>query len=31
MLRNKDFWVGLLVGVVLYYVYTTHIRKGPAQ
>lgn len=31
MLRNKDFWIGLLVGALLYYVYMNHIKKGPAQ
>lgn len=31
MFRNKDFWVGLLIGLLVYYVYTTHIKKGPAQ
>lgn len=31
MLRNKDFWIGLLLGALAYYVYTTHIKKGPAQ
>lgn len=29
MLRNKDFWIGLLVGAVLYYVYVNHVKKGP--
>ena len=31
MLRNKDFWVGLFVGVILFYVYSNHIKKGPSQ
>lgn len=31
MLRNKDFWLGILVGVALYYVYMNHIKKGPSQ
>jgi len=29
MLRNKDFWVGLAVGVLAYYLYTNHLKKGP--
>jgi len=29
MLRNKDFWVGIAVGVLLYYLYTNHMKKGP--
>ena len=29
MLRNKDFWVGLAVGVIAYYLYTNHMKKGP--
>jgi hypothetical protein len=31
MLRNKDFWIGLLVGALLYYIYMNHIKKGPAS
>lgn len=31
MLRSKDFWVGIAVGALLFYVYQTHIKKGPAQ
>lgn len=31
MLRNKDFWVGLFVGLVLFYVYVNHVKKGPGQ
>lgn len=31
MLRNKDFWVGIAVGVLLYYLYTNHMKKGPGQ
>ena len=31
MLRQKDFWIGLVVGVVLFYVYTNHMKKGPSQ
>jgi hypothetical protein len=28
MLRNKDFYIGLAVGVLLYYVYINHMKKG---
>lgn len=29
MLRNKDFWVGIAVGVLAYYLYTNHLKgKG---
>jgi hypothetical protein len=28
MLRSKDFWVGIAVGVILYYLYTNHVAKG---
>jgi hypothetical protein len=31
MLRSKDFWVGVLLGILAFYVYQTHIKKGPAQ
>ena len=31
MLRSKDFWVGVLLGAALFYVYQTHIKKGPSQ
>lgn len=31
MLRQKDFWIGLVLGVVLFYVYQNHLRKGPAS
>jgi hypothetical protein len=31
MLRNKDFWIGLLVGLLAYYLYTNHVKKGPGQ
>lgn len=30
MLRNKDFWIGIAVGVVLYYIYANHVAKGGA-
>lgn len=30
MLKNKDFWVGVVAGVVLFYVYTNHLKgMGP--
>jgi len=28
MLRNKDFYIGLVVGVILFYVYQNHMKKG---
>jgi hypothetical protein len=29
MLKSKDFWVGVALGVLLYYVYTNHLKgKG---
>jgi len=31
MLKNKDFWVGVAVGVILYYVYTTHLKGGKGK
>jgi hypothetical protein len=31
MLRDKDFWIGLLVGVLLYYLYANHVKKGPTS
>jgi len=31
VLRNKDFYVGLAVGVILFYIYTNHMKKGPAS
>lgn len=30
MLKSKDFWVGVLLGVALYYLYTNHMKKGGA-
>jgi hypothetical protein len=31
MLKSKDFWVGILVGALLYYVYLNHLKgKGGA-
>ena len=30
MLKSKDFWVGVALGVIAYYVYTNHVqKKGP--
>jgi hypothetical protein len=26
MLKSKDFWVGVLVGVALYYIYMNHLK-----
>lgn len=26
MLKNKDFWVGVLAGVALFYIYNTHLK-----
>lgn len=31
MLRNKDFWVGLIIGALAFYVYQNHMKKGPNQ
>lgn len=29
MIKEKDFWVGVIVGVILFYVYTNHLKgKG---
>lgn len=31
MLKSRDFWVGILLGVILYYVYVNHVqKKGPS-
>jgi len=32
VLKNKDFWIGVLVGVALYYIYLNHVKgkKGGA-
>lgn len=30
MLKQKDFWIGLVLGVILFYVYQNHMKKGPA-
>lgn len=29
MLKSRDFYVGIALGVVLFYVYTHHVKKGP--
>jgi hypothetical protein len=31
MLKSRDFWVGVALGVIAFYVYTNHIKKGPAS
>jgi hypothetical protein len=31
MLKSRDFWVGVILGVIAFYVYSNHIKKGPAQ
>jgi hypothetical protein len=31
MLKSKDFWVGMFVGLLAFYIYANHIKKGPAQ
>jgi hypothetical protein len=28
MLQRKDFWVGVLIGVALYYAYSKYGKKG---
>jgi hypothetical protein len=28
MLKSRDFWVGILVGLAAYYVYANHVKKG---
>lgn len=30
MLKSRDFWVGIALGVLAYYVYMNHIKKGPS-
>lgn len=30
MLRNKDFWIGAILGVIVFYVYQNHFKKGPS-
>lgn len=29
MLKSRDFWVGVIIGALLLYVYQNHIKKGP--
>jgi hypothetical protein len=31
MLRSRDFWIGVLLGVAAYYIYSNHVKKGPTQ
>lgn len=31
MLRSKDFWVGVLLGILAFYLYQNHMKKGPSQ
>lgn len=26
MIKRKDFWVGVVAGVILFYVYNTHLK-----
>jgi hypothetical protein len=26
MLKSRDFWVGVLVGVAVYYIYLNHVK-----
>ena len=28
MIKDHKFWVGVVVGVIAYYVYANHVRKG---
>jgi hypothetical protein len=28
MLRSRDFWIGILLGIAIYYLYTTKFKKG---
>jgi hypothetical protein len=28
MLKSRDFWVGVALGVIAFYVYQNHIKKG---
>jgi len=30
MLKSKDFWVGIALGVLAYYLYANHMKKGPS-
>jgi hypothetical protein len=31
MLKSRDFWVGVALGVLGFYVYTNHLKKGGGQ
>jgi hypothetical protein len=31
MLKSGNFWVGIIVGVILFYLYTNHMKKGPSS
>lgn len=32
MLKSRDFWIGLVLGALAFYVYANHIKKGgPGQ
>lgn len=26
MIRDKNFWIGVIAGVVLFYLYSTHMK-----
>jgi len=26
MLKRKDFWAGVIAGVILFYIYNTHLK-----
>ena len=28
MLKNKDFWVGVAIGILVFWFYTNHLSKG---
>jgi hypothetical protein len=28
MLKSRDFWVGVALGVIAFYVYQNHLKKG---
>jgi hypothetical protein len=30
MLTNKDFWIGVVLGLLLCYLYQNHMKKGPS-
>jgi hypothetical protein len=29
MLKSRDFWVGVALGVIAFYVYQMKFKKGP--